>query len=152
MPTDRVHRHPQQAQLRAIPHHRPQPSASDAATRLQNARPAPNERSCTRYVAMHPNRRGVMPTDRVHRLPQQAQSRAIRPRRPQPSASDAASQPRNTHHGSEREPLHQLGSVTPPPSWCNTPLSGATLLSNKFRRGDTPQLPAKREATQFSGG
>ena len=33
---------------------------------------------------MHPIRRGVMPTDRVHRLPQQAQPRAIPPHRPQP--------------------------------------------------------------------
>lgn len=27
---------------------------------------APVMRRCTRYVALHPNRRGVMPTDRVH--------------------------------------------------------------------------------------
>ena len=57
MPTDRVHRLPQQAQLRAIRPHRPQPSTSDAATQRRHARPAPNERRCTRYVAMHPLRR-----------------------------------------------------------------------------------------------
>ena len=92
MPTDRVHRLPQQAQPRAIRPHRPQPPTSDAATQLRHARPAPNERRCTRYVAIHPLRRnapvtsrytryvaihpirrGVMLTDRVHRLPQQAQ-------------------------------------------------------------------------------
>jgi len=33
---------------------------------------APITSRCTRYVALHPIRRGVMPTDRVHRLPQQA--------------------------------------------------------------------------------
>ena len=94
MPTDRVHRLPQQAQPRAIRPHRPQPSTSDAATQLRHARPAPNERcytryvalhplrrnapvtsQCTRYVAVHPIRRGAMPTDRVHRLPQQAHLR-----------------------------------------------------------------------------
>ena len=167
MPTDRVHRLPQQAQPRAIRPHRPQPPTSDAATQLRHARPAPNERRCTRYVAlhplrrnapdqkgcnayrsgapppttsttagtpsqhtttgsirrshtaskyprrfrarpaapvtsrytryvtMHPIRRGAMPTDRVHRLPQQAQPRAIRPHRPQPSTSDAATQLRH---------------------------------------------------------
>ena len=86
MPTDRVHRLPQQAQPRAIRPHRPQPPAPDAATQLRHARPAPHARRCTRYVAMHPLRRdapvtsrctrsvaihpirrGVMPTDRVHR-------------------------------------------------------------------------------------
>ena len=49
----------------------------------------------TRYVAMHPIRRGAMPTDRVHRLPQQAQPRALPPDTPQPAASDAATRPRN---------------------------------------------------------
>ena len=82
MPTDRVHRLPQQAQPRAIRPHRPQPSTSDAVTQLRHARPAPNERRYTRYVAIHPIRRGAMPTDRVHRLPQQAQPRAIRPHTP----------------------------------------------------------------------
>ena len=32
---------------------------------------APNKGHCTRYVAAHPNRRGVMPTDRVHCLLEQ---------------------------------------------------------------------------------
>ena len=45
-------------------HNRPRPRSA-----------APVTSRCTRYVAMHPNRRGVMPTDRVHRLPQQAQLR-----------------------------------------------------------------------------
>ena len=67
MPTDRVHRLPQQAQPRAIRPHRPQPSASDAATQLRHARPAPNERRCTRYVTMHPLRRGAPVTSRCTR-------------------------------------------------------------------------------------
>ena len=108
MPTDRVHRLPQQAQPRAIPPHRPQPSASVAATRPRHAHPDSEQETLhplrratpvtsryTRYVAMHPIRRGAMPTDRVHRLPQQAQPQAIPPHRPQPSASDAATHPRN---------------------------------------------------------
>ena len=56
---------------------------------------APDPSHCTRSVALHPIRRGVIPTDRVHRLPQQAQPRAIPPHRTQPSASDAATQLRN---------------------------------------------------------
>ena len=108
MPTDRVHRLPQQAQPRAIPPHRPQPSASVAATRPRHAHPdseqetlhplrraTPVTSRCTRYVAMHPIRRGVMPTDRVHCRPRQAQPRAITPHRPQPSVSDAATHPQN---------------------------------------------------------
>ena len=74
---------------------------------------APVTSRCTRYVAMHPIRRGVMLTDRVHRRPQQAQPRTIPPHRPQPSASDAATRPRHAHPGSEREALHHLGSITP---------------------------------------
>jgi len=38
---------------------------------------APVTSRCTRYVTMHPIRRGVMPTDRVHRHPQQVWLRAI---------------------------------------------------------------------------
>ena len=67
MPTDRVHRLPQQAQPRPIRPHRPQPSTSDAATQLQHARPAPNERRCTRYVAMHPLRRATPVTSQCTR-------------------------------------------------------------------------------------
>ena len=78
MPTDRVHHLPRQAQPRTLPPHRPQPSASDAATRPRHAHPGSEREALhplrretpvtsrnTRYVAMHPIRRGVMPTDRV---------------------------------------------------------------------------------------
>ena len=74
---------------------------------------APVPYRCTRSVAMHPIRRGVMPTDRVHRLPQQAQPRAIPPHRPQPAASDAATRPRNTRTDSAQEALHPLRRETP---------------------------------------
>ena len=74
---------------------------------------APVTSRCTRSVATHPIRRGVMPTDRVHHRPQQAEPRTIPPHRPQPSASDAATQLRHAHPGSEREALHRLGSITP---------------------------------------
>ena len=40
---------------------------------------APVTWRCTRYVAVHPNRRGVMPTDRVHCPHQQAQPRIRTP-------------------------------------------------------------------------
>ena len=67
MPTDRVHRLPQQAQPRAIRPHRPQPSTSDAVTQLRHVRPAPNERRCTRYVALHPLRRDAPVTSQCTR-------------------------------------------------------------------------------------
>ena len=134
----------------AVPH---QQQASSRIWRVANPLSAfyrPRSRSdapvpyrCTRSVAVHPIRRGVMPTDRAHRLPQQAKPRAISPHRTQPSASDAATRPRHAHPGSERETLHQLGSITPPPSWCNTPPSGVTPLSNKYRCGDMPRLSSR---------
>ena len=34
--------------------------------------------------------------------------------------------------------MHQLGGITPPPSWCKTPLSGVTPLRNKLKRGTCP--------------
>ena len=36
---------------------------------------APDKGHCTRYVAVHPNRRGALPTDRVHRPNTQEQTR-----------------------------------------------------------------------------
>ena len=56
-----------------------QAAASDAATQPRNTCPAPNKTRYTRSVALHPIRRGVMPTDRVHCLSQQAQPRAFPP-------------------------------------------------------------------------
>ena len=104
----------------AVPHRQ---QASSRIWRVATSLPAfykPRSRSaapvtsrCTRSVATHPIRRGVMPTDRVHHRPQQAEPRTIPPHRPQPSASDAATQLRHAHPGSEREALHRLGSITP---------------------------------------
>ena len=65
MPTDRVHRLPRQAQLRTIALR----SRTPGLFHERHARGAtPDPSRCTRYVALHPIRRGVMPTDRVHRL------------------------------------------------------------------------------------
>ena len=91
----------------------PRSTSPDHAALHPLRRDTPVTSRYTRYVAMHPIRRGVMPTDRVHHHPQQAQPRTIPPRRPQPSASDAATQLRHAHPGSEREALHHLGSITP---------------------------------------
>ena len=102
------------------------------------------------HAALHPIRRGAMPTDRVHRRPQQAQPRAIPPHKPLPSASNAATRPRHAHPGSEREALHQLASITPPPSWCNTPLRGVTPARNKQQCGYALQHASQyaRQAAQ----
>ena len=89
-----------------------------ASNRVRPCSAAPDPSHYTHYVAIHPIRRGVMPTDRVHRLPQQAQPRTLPPHRPQPSASDAATRPRHAHPGSEREALHPLRRETPVTSRC----------------------------------
>ena len=100
-------------------------------------RNAPVTSRYTRYVAMHPIRRGAMPTDRVHRLPQQAQPRAIRPHRPQPSTSDAATQLRHARPApnERRYPryvaIHPLRRDTPDQKGCNAYGSGVASLSNK---------------------
>ena len=91
----------------------PRSTSPDHAAMHPLRRDTPVTSRYTRSVAVHPIRRGAMPTDRVHRLPQQAQPWAIPPHRPQPSASDAATHPRNARPGSEREALHHLGSITP---------------------------------------
>ena len=137
MPTDRVHRRPQQAQPRAIPPHRPLPSASDAATRPRHAHPG-SERE-----TLHPFGSVTPPPSWCNTTKQHAQSRTLPPDTPQPAASDAATRPRHAHPDSEREALHQLGSVTPPPSWCNTQLSGVTPLSNKYQCGNMPRLSSQ---------
>lgn len=46
--------------------------------------------------------------------------------------------------------LHQLGSIAPPPNWCNTRLSGVTPLSNKYRCGGMPRLSSRNERQRSS--
>ena len=53
-----------------------QAAASDAATQPRNTCPAPNKRRYTRSVALHPIRRGALPTDRV-RTQSQEQTRNL---------------------------------------------------------------------------
>ena len=130
MPTDRVHRLPQQAQPRAIRPHRPQPPTSDAATQLRHARPAPNERRCTRYVALHPLRRNAPDQKGCNAYrsgappPTTSQTAGISSRHTQAAASDAATQPRNTRpapnerHYTRYVAMHPLRRDTPVTSQC----------------------------------
>ena len=143
MPTDRVHRLPQQAQMRAFP--------SDIPNRQHRTQP----HSCKMLARLRT--RGATPVRERYTTPswcnttkQHAQSRAIPPHRPLPSASDAATRPRHAHPGSEREALHQLASITPPPSWCNTPLRGVTPARNKQQCGYALQHASQyaRQAAQ----
>ena len=64
----RRHKDPsrRQLKLRRRPHPRKPPQARGAA---------PDKGHCTRYVAVHPNRRGALPTDRVHCPNKQEQTR-----------------------------------------------------------------------------
>ena len=117
---------------------------------------APVTSRYTRYVAKHPLRSDA---------PDQKGCNAYGSGAPPPTTSTTAdnSSPQTpTVHlghcdtastcspGSAREPLHrlhQLGSVTPAPSWCNTPPSGATPLNNKKTRGHTDPSPSGRPST-----
>ena len=96
-----------------------------------------------------------MPTDRVHRLIGNKLARGLsrwhRPRRRPTGPSRAAPVSHPRGNASSRGALHQLGSITPPPSWCNTPLSGVTPLSNKHRRRDMPRSPIETRGKQISG-
>ena len=74
IPTDRVHHLPKQVQPRAFTpdtpkrQHQTQPDNLEIPARLRTRGAAPVTSRYTRYVAIHPIRRGVMPTDRVHHL------------------------------------------------------------------------------------
>ena len=78
-------------------------------------RNAPDQKGCNAYGS------GAPP-------PTTSTNASIPFRHTQPTASDAATRPRHAHPGSEREALHQLGSVTPP-------RAGVTPLSNMPNRG-----------------
>ena len=94
---------------------------------------APDKGHCTRYVAVHPNRRGVMPTVRVHRPNTQEQTR-------------------NWHtEPLTAAPLHaQLGPTggrmgTPPPALRPTPAQSDTSHTLTC---EEPINPAGRTASQ----
>lgn len=71
MPTDRVHRLIGNKPARGFPRWRwprQHPIAPGRAALHPIRRATPDPLRYTHYGALHPNRRGVMPTDRVHRL------------------------------------------------------------------------------------
>ena len=51
------------------------PSTEDPHNRHKHGGTAPDKGRCTRYVAVHPNRRGALPTDRVQRPNTQEKTR-----------------------------------------------------------------------------
>ena len=83
LPTDRVHRPPRQAQLRTVPpdtpkrQHQTQPHNLEIPARLRTRGATPDPSRYTRSVALHPIRRGALPTDRV-RTQSQEQTRNLR--------------------------------------------------------------------------
>ena len=96
-----------------------------------------------------------MPTDQVQHCPQQAQPRALPPDTPQPAASDAATRPRHTHPGSERETLHPLRRETPVTSRCTRSEEvqclriGCSVSHNKHNCGQfLPTDPNRLHRTQ----
>ena len=146
---------------------RPRPESVTDALHACSAR-SPREElhqllmRCTRYGALHPNRRGVMLTDRVqcphnnHNCAQRLPTHPVRQSQTQPH-SHAATQPRDARPSSglasqqkqsgrytRYGALHHLGSLTPPPNWCNSALSGATPLGNKHNHENVPSRKEPR--------
>ena len=123
---------------------------------LEIIAPIPRKSRCTRYVALHPLRRDAPDQKGCNAYgsgappPTTSTNASIPFRHTQPTASDAATRPRHAHPGSEREALHQLASITPPPSWCNTPLRGVTPARNKQQCGYALQHASQyaRQAAQ----
>ena len=117
---------------------------------------APITQRCTRSVPLHPIRRSAPDQKGCNAYgsgappPTTSTNASIPFRHTQPTASDAATRPRHAHPGSEREALHQLASITPPPSWCNTPLRGVTPARNKQQCGYALQHASQyaRQAAQ----
>ena len=110
----------------------PHPLPAFYRPRSRSAAPDPSR--YTRSVAVHPIRRGAPDQKGCNAYgsgappPTTSTNASIPFRHTQPTASDAATRPRHAHPGSEREALHQLGSVTPP-------RAGVTPLSNMPNRG-----------------
>ena len=121
---------------------------------------------CTRYGALHPLRGAtpeqkgcnadgsgaVPPTTSItarnsspHTLsgsPRRSHT-ATQPRDALPS-SGLASQQKQSGRYTRYGALHHLGSLTPPPNWCNSALSGATPLGNKHNHENVPSRKEPR--------
>ena len=68
-----------------------------------------------------------------------------------PHATERSNAPVREHYTSSGA-LHQFGSITPVPSWCNTHLSGVTPLRNKRGRGGVERIqPYREDSTQSEG-
>ena len=151
MPTDRVQHHSQQIPSRPHDHvtHRPMGTlplpAANAATGFIPASATPVTGHYTRYGALHPIRRGAMPTDRVQHHSQQIPSRphdhvTHRPMGtlPLPAANAAtgfipASATPVTSHCTRYQALHPLRGAAPDQKRCNARGSGAAPLpTNTF--------------------
>ena len=90
-----------------------QAAASDAATQPRNTCPAPNKRRYTRSVALHPIRRGALPTDRV-RTQSQEQTRNLRDDRRHAANTPAASSSCCKPPPPNSRPLHRGRILTVP--------------------------------------
>ena len=106
-------------------------------------RTTPDPSRCTRSEEVQCLRIGCTASHNKHNCGQFLPTRPNRQHR---------TQPRNAHPGSAREALHHLGSITPPPNWCNTPLSGVTPHSNKPTRGRVRPHPPQQAFGQTRPG
>ena len=112
---------------------------------------APDMGHCTRSGALHPNRRGVLPTDRVQRPNTQEQTRNWQteplPHHNQPGQPPALGRIAPQRHKSDRTPLHALlgtasGSMGAAPA--------ATYRANMRMKGRT-RPPTGNDAPVSAG-
>ena len=102
---------------------------------------APDMGRCTRYVAVHPNRRGALPTDRVQRPNTQEQTRNWH-------TEPLTATPLHAHLGPTGG---SMGTPpTPPPALRPTPAHSDTSYTLKCEEPDNLSAKTKPQTTRLS--
>ncbi len=105
---------------------------------------APDKGHCTRYVAVHPNRRGALPTDRVHCPNAQEQTRNWHTEPLTAAPLHAQLGPTGSRMGTPPTPPTPPTRPTPPPALRPTPAQSDTSYTLTC---EEPINPADRAAS-----
>ena len=97
---------------------------------------APLTGRCTRYGPLHPNRRGVMPTDRVQRTQSQEQTRNLRDDRRH--AQGPGSSRRGPQHSAATSQHSTIGDPSSPITNHRSAANGPSTITNR-RSVNTPR-------------
>ena len=101
-----------------------------------------NNHNCAQRLPTHPVRQSQT-QPHSHTATQPRSHTATQPRDARPS-SGLASQQKQSGRYTRYGALHHLGSLTSPPNWCNSALSGATPLGNKHNHDNVPSRKEPR--------